>query len=98
MLVQRFIIDKSRVYLVRFLFFHLLFLKTDDKFSGKPAKAEFIRDFIADDNLYLLYDTTEQVDRMVSNAQAEKDARQHAFDLLFGQLEQEEAPISESAQ
>lgn len=83
------------------LFRNYYYSKTsyDDKFSGKPAKAEFIRDFIADDDLYLLYDTTEQVDRMVSNAQAEKDARQHAFDLLFGQLEQEEAPpISEPAQ
>lgn len=47
------------------------------------TKAEFIRDFIADDDLYALYDTTEQVDRMIKDAKSERDARQDAFDLLF---------------
>lgn len=61
----------------------------DEMFSGKRKKADFIRDFIADDELYELYDTTEQVDRMVSNAKQEKDARQKAFDLLFGSQKNE---------
>lgn len=58
----------------------------DDFFSGKRKKADFVRQFVADDAMYSLYDTTEQVDRMVSNAKAEKDARQQALDLLFGDV------------
>lgn len=56
----------------------------DVSFSGKRAKADFVREFIADDNLYSLYDTLQQVDNMTAQAKAEKDKRQAAFDLLFG--------------
>lgn len=53
-------------------------------FSGKKAKAEFIREFIADDKLYSLYDTLAQVDNMTAKASEERSKRQAAFDLLFG--------------
>lgn len=58
-------------------------------FSGKRAKAEFIREYIADDALYSLYNTLEQVDRMTSTAVVEKSKREEAFDLLFGPKESE---------
>lgn len=56
----------------------------ESQFSGKRAKAEFIREYIADDNLYSLYDTLAQVENMTAQAKEEKDKRQAAFDLLFG--------------
>lgn len=57
----------------------------ESQFSGKRAKAEFIREYIADDELYSLYDTLAQVENMTDQAKKEKDKRQAAFDLLFGQ-------------
>ena len=55
-------------------------------FSGQKKKAKFIREYIADDNLYLLYDTLKHVDKMTAKAN-EKDKKQEAFDLLFGNKE-----------
>lgn len=56
----------------------------DERFDGKRKSAEFIRDFIADDDLYSLYDTLEQVDRMTEDAKQEKDSREQALEILFG--------------
>lgn len=70
------------------------------KFAGERSKAEFIREFIADDDFYALYDTLEQVDQMRLSAKQEKDKRQEAFDLLFGSPDSsggEEAERSEAA-
>ena len=53
-------------------------------FTGKRAKADFVRDFIATDDLYALYDTLEQVENMSAKAADEQDKKQAAFDLLFG--------------
>lgn len=56
----------------------------DEMFNGKRKSAEFIREYIADDALYGLYDTLEQVDRMTADAKREKDSREQALALLFG--------------
>lgn len=53
-------------------------------FAGKRAKAEFIRDFVADDDLYSLYDTLEQVENMTAKAKEEEEKKKAAFDMLFG--------------
>lgn len=60
-------------------------------FSGKKANAKFIREFIADDDFYALYDTLEQVDQMRLSSAQERDKRQEAFDLLFGKEEEGDA-------
>lgn len=62
----------------------------DTTFSGKRANAEFIREFIADDDFYKLYNTLEQVDRMKLDAQREKDKREEALQLLFADLRPED--------
>ena len=56
----------------------------ESSFSGKRKKAQFIRTYVASDWLYSRYDTKRQVDRMIADAEAEKDKRQEAFELLFG--------------
>lgn len=56
----------------------------ESRFTGKKKHAQFIKTFVAGDDLYALYDTKRQVDKMVADAEAEKDKRQEAFDLLFG--------------
>ncbi len=58
-------------------------------FSGQKKRAKFIREYVADDHLYLLYDTLKHVDKMTALAN-EKDKKQEAFDLLFGSKEAEE--------
>ena len=58
-------------------------------FSGQRKRAKFIREYVADDNLYRLYDTLKHVDKMTALAN-EKDKKQEAFDLLFGSREAEE--------
>lgn len=63
----------------------------DTVFDGKLKKADFIRDYIADDDLYSLYDTKELVDNLVDNAKSEKQKRQEAFNLLFGSSPEEES-------
>lgn len=69
----------------------------DSVFAGKKAKAKFIREFIADDDFYDLYDTFEQVDQMKLNAQQEKDKRKEAFDILFGKNEEDSAESSQAS-
>lgn len=58
-------------------------------FDGKRSKAEFIREFIADDALYAAYDTFEQVNAIAGTAEEEKNKKQEALDLLFGSPEEE---------
>lgn len=57
------------------------------QFEGKKKKAQYIKEFIADDDFYALYDTLEQVDIMTANAQKEKTLQEKAFDILFGGTE-----------
>lgn len=63
----------------------------ESNFSGKRKKAEFIREFIADDALYNSYDTFEQVQAIKGKAEEEKDKRKEALDLLFGVLPEAQA-------
>lgn len=65
------------------------FSKSDyeDKFAGQRKKAEFIRTYVAGDDLYALYDTRRQVDKMTADAIGEQDKRKEAFELLFGREE-----------
>lgn len=62
------------------------FDKTDyeSEFAGKKKKCQFIKEFIAGDDFYKLYDTLEQVDRMVEDAKKEQNKRDEAFNILFG--------------
>lgn len=64
-------------------------------FSGKRAKAEFIREFVADDKLYSLYDTLQQVENMTAKAKDEQDKKKAAFDLLFGGNNEPEEELRE---
>ena len=68
------------------LFRDYYFDKSDyeSEFSGKRKNCKFIRQFVADDDFYALYNTLEQVDNMVKNAKEEKMNREKAFDILFG--------------
>lgn len=65
-------------------------------FSGKRAKAEFIKEFIASDELYTLYDTFEQVKAIKGKAEEEKEKKQAAFDLLFSSGVPEADPSPEN--
>lgn len=71
-------------------FMNFYYSKADyeDKFDGKLKHAQFIRTYVAGDDLYALYDTLRQVDRMTAKAQEEKDKRQAAIDLLFGRSDE----------
>lgn len=61
-------------------------------FEGKKARADFIRQYIASDDLYALYNTLEQVERMTADAKVESTRKEQAFELLFGsQREDDEA-------
>lgn len=62
----------------------------ESSFDGKRKKAEFIREFIATDEMYSLYNTFEQVKAIKGKAEEEKAKKQEAFDLLFGAGDQEE--------
>lgn len=67
--------------------FRCYYFRKDDyesQFEGKKAKADYIKEYIADDEFYSLYDTLEQVDIMVGQAEKEKTAQQKAFEVLFG--------------
>lgn len=70
-------------------FINYYFSKDDYEamFSGKKKHAKFIRDYIASDTLYQLYNTLDQVDNMKTRAKEEKAKREQAFDILFGQRE-----------
>lgn len=59
------------------------------KFSGKRKLCDEIVTYVADDYLYSLYDTLQQVDRMTQGAEKEKTRKEEAFRLLFGDDEQE---------
>lgn len=52
--------------------------------KGKKKKSKFKRVFVADDVFFSLYDTKEQVDRMVDSAKEEKKKREDATIVLFG--------------
>lgn len=60
------------------------------QFEGKKKKAQYIKEFIADDDFYSLYDTLEQVDVMTAQAEKEKSMQQKAFDILFGGVSDDE--------
>lgn len=68
----------------------------ETNFDGKRAKAEFIREFIADDYMYSLYDTFEQIKTIKGKAEEEKSKKEEAFDLLFGSQEEESEPEAAS--
>lgn len=69
-----------------FINYYFKTLDYEAKFSGKRKKADFITQFVAGDDIYACYDTLEQVDRMVENAQRERDKREEALTLLFGKM------------
>lgn len=62
----------------------------ESQFEGKKAKADYIREYLADDDFYRLYDTLEQVDIMTAQAAKEKTMQEKAFEILFGSGTQEE--------
>ena len=61
------------------------------QFEGKKKKAQYIKEYIADDNFYELYNTLEQVDIMTKKAQEEKSLQEKAFSILFGSADESEA-------
>lgn len=63
----------------------------EQNFVGKRSRANFIRTFVTGDDFYKLYDTKRQVERMMCDAEKEKDKRKEAFELLFGS-DSNEAP------
>lgn len=69
------------------LFRNYYFTKADyeSSFDGKRVSAQFVREFVASDDFYRLYDTLEQIQRMTDAAVKEKTRQQEAFDLLFGE-------------
>lgn len=75
------------------LFINYYFVKDnyESQFDGKRAKAEFVKQFIADDALYASYNTFEQVKTIKGRAEDEKGLREQAFDLLFGTGEDSDA-------
>ena len=60
--------------------------------KGKKKKKmySFVREFCADNKFYELYDTKEQVERMVKDAKSEKNKKLEAFNILFNNAPQEE--------
>lgn len=56
----------------------------ESQFEGKKKKANYIKEYIADDKMRNLYNTLEQVEMMTENAKKEKDLQQRAFEMLFG--------------
>lgn len=71
------------------LFRNYYFTKADyeSSFDGKKVSAQFVREFVASDAFYRLYDTLEQITRITETAVKEKTRQQEAFDLLFGRDE-----------
>ncbi len=75
-------------------FFVNYYYQKDDyeaKFAGTKKKAAFIREFVASDELYSLYDTLEQIDNMKLKASEEKSKREEAFNILFGNNGEDDA-------
>lgn len=62
----------------------------ESSFSGKRKKADYIQPYVASNRLYALYDTTAQVNRMVDDSKKEKEKREQALDILFGEFKQRE--------
>lgn len=62
----------------------------DESFTGKRKKADFLREFVVDDDFQKLYNTLEQVDKLTEDAKREKEKRQEAFELLFGKVTDED--------
>lgn len=62
----------------------------ESTFEGKKKKANYIKEYVASDDFRNLYNTLEQVDQMVENAQKEKDLQKEAFKLLFGSNDSED--------
>lgn len=60
----------------------------ESQFEGKRKRAKLVKEFIADDKFYSLYDTLEQVEMMVDKSKKEEGLRQQAFDILFGSREE----------
>lgn len=89
------VICKNVLKLDRY-FINYYFEKNDyeSSFTGKRAKAQFVKDFVATDELYSRYDTFEQIKAIKGKACVEKDARQKAYDLLFSRDQVEEESIS----
>lgn len=56
--------------------------------KGKKKKAKFTRSFVAGDNFYRLYNTKQQVDRMILSAKEEKERREQAKLVLFKNVEE----------
>ena len=73
-------------------FINYYFEKNDyeSSFTGKRAKAQFVKDFVATDDLYSRYDTFEQIKAIKGKACDEKDAMQKAYDLLFSREQEED--------
>lgn len=61
-----------------------------DEFEADRRKADFVRQYVASDDLYNLYDTNRQVDRMVRSAEKEKDKRLEALEILYGDMRGED--------
>lgn len=58
--------------------------------KGKKQKAKFIREFVASDSFFELYDTRQQVERMVDSAKQEKKKREEAAVVLFSSRKEED--------
>ncbi len=73
-------------------FINYYFEKNDyeSSFTGKRAKAQFVKDFVATDELYSRYDTFEQIKAIKGKATDEKAAMQKAYDLLFSREQDED--------
>lgn len=56
----------------------------ESKFEGSRKKADFLRQYVADDALYASYDTFEQVQAVKGRAEDEKAMREYAMELIFG--------------
>lgn len=72
------------------LFRNYYFTKADyeSSFDGKKVSAQFVREFVASDSFYQLYDTLEQISRMTEEAIRDRNKKQEAFELLFGSSEE----------
>lgn len=72
--------------------FRCYYFRKDDyesQFEGKKKKANYIKEYIADDHMRGLYNTLEQVEMMTAKATKEKNLQQQAFELLFGAPDEE---------
>lgn len=79
------------------LFRNYYFTKADyeSSFDGKRVSAQFVREFVASDSFYSLYDTLEQISRMTEDAVRDRNRKQEAFELLFGTSEEPGAAATE---